>query len=93
MTPAALGEMSAQMTTSVALLMNTTYICMDHSRRVVFYLLDRSLGLLIPLANVLLRKTIAIGIVSKVFVIDMAYLPSYSQCMNIDLSEKGKMVV
>ena len=73
MTLAALGEMSAQMTTSVALLMNTTYICMDHSRRVVFYLLDRYL--LIPLANVQLRKTAVIGMVSEVFVIHMAYLP------------------
>ena len=63
MTPAALGEMSAQMTTSVALLMNTTYICMDHSHRVVFYLrLDRSL--LGPLDNVLLGKTTVIGMVS-----------------------------
>ena len=70
MTLVALGEMSAQMTTSVALLMNTTYICMDHSRRVVFYLLDRSL--LTLLDNVLLVKATVIGMVS--IYIDLSFL-------------------
>ena len=70
MTLAALGEMSAQMTTSVALLMNTTCICTDHSRRVVFYLLDRSL--LTLLDNVLLGKATVIGMVS--IYIDLSFL-------------------